>query len=452
MIKKILNNYKDIKNSGLLKETFQLAYPIVLTNLALNLFSMIDLFFVGKLGAEAIAAVSVGGFFITMIFTAVIAISTGTLALVSRRHGENDQKELSHTAGQSLILGFFLGLLMTGLLYPIIPRVIELIGAKKEVLNLTIDYSRIVVLGSLAYMGQITINGIYRGVGDSRTPLFLVSIAIIINVILDPILIFGLLGFPALGVNGSAIATVLARVLGMILGLYYIFSSSSPVVPDIKRFSPHLMWKILKIGFGGTIQLLSRNLVTLVLIHIAAGFGTIVLAAYGIVVRLQFLVIMAGNGLAIASATMIGKELGQGNTTDPEKPAWAALYIFELMLFIVACIFLFFPENIMKIFSDSAEIIELGSVFIRYFAIVYPIWAFALILGRSMMGSGDTYTPMAITMFNLIILRLPLAYILSGIEGFGAYGLFGSIVITNVTHGLLTLYYFKKGNWKKVSL
>lgn len=451
-MRRLVTRYNKIRSNGTMKETWNLALPNMLTNLALHVFGLTDLFFVGWLGREAIAAVSVGGFFITLIFTAVIAISTGTLALASRAVGAEDTEKLQHVAGQSLLLSQVAGILMTLLLWPLIPPLLSMIGAEGDVSRQAINYSHIVVLGAFAYLGQITSNALFRSTGDSRTPLRLVTTSVLINVVLDPILIFGWFGVPAMGVNGSALATVLARLLALSMALRVMLRPGSKLRPRFSRPDFPLLRKLLSIGAGGTVQLVIRNGVNFYLVHLAAGFGTAVLAAYGVVLRIHFMLIMTGFGLALASATLIGQRIGAGHREESEDPAWAALFMFEVLIILVSLPLFFLAPWIVGAFSDGLAVTTPATLFLRIFIPFYPIWAMGLIFGRSMMGAGDTWRPTAVQFIVQAVLRIPLAWLFSHPELLGAPGIILAIGLTDAMGGLMTTWLFRRGWWKTVKL
>ncbi len=449
---KIENN--DLTKGSISKSIWKLALPIMVSVVLHNAFNIVDMIFVGRLGPEAIAAVAMGGILFGIIMIALIGISIGTTAMIARAIGSKDIKEAEDIAVQSLFMGV-IGSIALGLLgYFLAKPMLILFGASEEVISLGASYIRILSLGSITMFLLFLISAILRGAGDAFLPMKFLMLSTGLNIVLDPVLIFGLFGFPALGVKGSALATVIARAAGMTWALYAIFNGHSIIHLKIKesRLRLSVMLQMIRTGIFAALQMTARNISGLILMRIVAVFGTFAVAAYGIGMRVLMLVMMPGFAFAQCATTLVGQNLGADRPKRAEKSAWTAAGFFGIMAIIFTVIFFIFAKEIIAIFNTNPEVIRIGALYLRFLSFTFIFMASSIVLGRAFMGAGDTLSPLIITGISLFGFQIPLALLLSRNLNMNTNGIWLAIAISNIVQGVVMAGWFKKGKWKSIKI
>ncbi len=443
-------NRIDLTQGSLVKNLLHLAVPMILGNLLQNVFNLVDMIFVGRLGAEAIAAVSISGILMMVVWTFLIGISIGTTALVSRFFGAKDYQNTTKAASQSLFLGLITAIVLgvLGILWPEAP--LRLLGASEEVVQIGVPYVQIVFGGSFTLILLFLISAIFRGIGDAMTPVKIWVIASICNIILDPLLIFGIGPFPRLEVLGAGLATVTGQGIGLILGIIALERGYSYIRINLRNFELHLdlIWRMIKIAIPGSLQGFFRNVSGLVLMRIVAEYGTITIAAYGIGLRLMLMVMMPGWAIGSAVATMIGQNLGADKPERAEKSAWLGTGMYAALLILVGGLFYAFAEPIFRLFNSDPDVVATGVRYLRIVTLAYPFVAFGIIPGMALGGAGDTITSMKVIGFSLIVFQIPAALYLPRMGGLGVNGVWLSIMLAFILQGTLMTLVFKRGRWK----
>ncbi|MHC1624779.1 MAG: MATE family efflux transporter [Methermicoccaceae archaeon] len=431
------------------KNLWKLAFPMIIGNVLEVAFEMFDLFFVGKLGPEAIAAVSLAGSVMFVIIAGVVGISVGTTAMISRFIGAEDREGATRVANQSLILGLIVSLIITafGLLGS--EPLLRLIGAEGDVLTLAMDYITVLFVGMVTMILFYLANGIMQGAGDARTPLKLLATSNTINIVLDPLLIFGVGPFPEWGIVGAASASVIARGSCMLGALYLLASGATfvDITPRKMRLELDIVKKILRIGIPSSTSLLIRSSASLVFISIVAIHGTFAIATYGIGLRLDSVLLMPMFGIASATATLVGQNLGANEPMRAERTALFASHLSCLMAGVVAILFIIFAPQIISVFTKSEDVIAIGTLYLRIVSLSYLFVAYGSVLSMALNGAGDTMPPLIITVVSLYGCQVPLALVLPHFMGVG--GLWTSIAIGSITYALIIYVVFKRGKWKQ---
>ncbi|MFH1380638.1 MAG: MATE family efflux transporter [Candidatus Omnitrophota bacterium] len=442
---------KNITEGGLRSSIWKLAMPMMAGALLQDLFSLVDLFFVGRLGYVAVAALSIAGVIISVIMIAAIGISAGTTALIAHFVGKKDYASADNTLFQTFIVSVVcsIGMALIGIFGTV--NLLRLFGATPEVIPPALDYLKINFIWSIFIFLFIGFNQALRGSGDAVTPLKILIIANIINIALDPLLIFGLGFFPQMGVAGSAAATVISRMIGVLILLRHLLfgHSSLHFHRGIFKINFLLMGRMVKIGFFASLEILIRQLSLLLLLRLVTSFGSASLAAYGIAIRLRMSVMMLGFGIASASSVLIGQNMSAGQPDRATLSGWKTLKYYEYLVAPIAILFFIFSPQIIGLFSTDHEVIRLGSDFLRFTAVTLPFLAAALILGRGISGAGDTLAPAIMTGITQLGLRIPVAYALVLLFGFGNNGIWLGINASDVCHGLVMIWYFKRAFWQK---
>jgi len=449
---KMRRDRPDLTQGRVLGNIWYLALPMMLTNLLQDAFNLVDMYFVGKLSPSAIAAVSMSGIILGLIMTAVMGISLGTIALVSRAIGEKDIEKANGVVGQSLLLGLFITIIVTIIGYLFAAPMLGALGAAEEVVIQGTSYIRITCLGSITIFLTILLFSALRGAGDPITPMIVLVISTVLNIILDPIMIFGLLGFPRLEVGGSALATIISRAVALIIVLWALIKDKSIIKLRAKDLHPNFktQGKIVKIGIFASFESVIIHLSGLLLMVFVAAWGTNTVAAYGIGMRLNMAVMIPVFGLGFASATLVGQNLGAKKEYRAEKSGWLCALIGIIIMGSLSAFFFLFPRQVIGFFSDELEVISIGEQFIRWVAPTLAFIAIAITIGRSLGGAGDTFHPMIITTIALLIMRVSLAGWLP--KQFGLIGIWIALASTNIIHGALMALWFKVGRWKQKTI
>jgi len=437
----------DVKSSIL-----HLALPMMAGGFLINTFSVVDLFFVGKLGHIALAGLSMSVMILTILAICTTGITTGTVALISHFAGKKDFESASQVLWQTILLALFFWVILVIVGIFGIESLLQLFGAKGEVLKIAKPYLRISFLSSGFLFLHATLNQAMRGAGDAKTPLYVLIVVNIINIILDPFLIFGIGIFPRLEVAGSAITTALSRFIGFIIILFILFRKKDGLNLAIHRFGikPTFMKRVIGIGFFTSMQLFINNISLLFLTRLVASYGPETLAAYGIGTKIRMLLIVPGFGFANASAILMGQNMGAKQEERAQKSIFLSIKMFQsLLLPATALIFIFAPW-IVGLFNDNAAVIATGSTFLRYIMASFPFLGISLIIMRGLTGVGDTAFPMVLVGFFSLLLRIPLAYFLSLKAGFGTNGIWLGINAVDVMLCFSMMMYFKKARWKSV--
>ncbi|MDY0027965.1 MAG: MATE family efflux transporter [Candidatus Humimicrobiaceae bacterium] len=443
-----IKEYK-LTEGSVLKNIIFLSLPMMLTLLLQDAFNLVDMYFVGNLGSSATAAVSMSGIIVGLILTAVTGLSFGTLAMISRYVGEGNIEKADNVVMQSFILGLIITLIITPLGYIFAPQMLELLGASKEVVMQGTPYLRITFGGSITIFLTVLMFSALRGAGDPISPMIILLISTILNIILDPIMIYGLFGFPRWGVAGSAAATIVARAIAMIMVLFVMMQEKSIIKLRARdfRFDFNIMKEIIRIGNPSSIELLILNLSTLFLMKIVASFGTTAVAAYGIGMRLNMAVTIPTMGFGFAAATLVGQNLGARKPDRAEKSGWICAGIGTIIMIILTIVFLIFSGNIVSVFNDEFEVVEIGTQFIKTMAPTFIFLGLGTTLGRGLNGAGDTVYPMIISIITMLALRIPLAWYMS--TRAGTAGIWKSLALTNAIYGIVITMWFKIGKWKE---
>jgi putative MATE family efflux protein len=440
----------DLTSGSLLRGIFRLAGPMFLSAQLQNLQTLIDLFWVGRLGADAVAALSIGGTILMLLFPFVMGMAVGTVALVARYIGAGRPAEAADTARQSLLISFFVGLLTGFACIPFTRPLCMLLGATPEVAALGVQYLNVSFAGSYTVFVLFTASSTIQGAGNSVIPMLAMVLANLINLILDPLFIYGYGAFPALGLEGAALATVLSQGIAVLYLLYCLHRGKAGLAVHFTslRVDWEIAGRILRIGMPGGGQMLARSLMALALTRVVAGCGMLALAAYGIGMRFHMIVLMPSFALGNAAATMVGQNLGAARPDRAHRCAWLATGIACAVTAGATLILVAFASPLMRIFTPDPEVIHIGAEYLVIVSFFYLFAAVAVVLSRAMMGAGDSMASMILTIVCLWGIQMPLAIWLSRAMHPPTQGIWWAIAATLTAHGILTGMWFQTGRWK----
>ncbi len=443
-----------ITEGRLPRAVWRLALPMTATMLFHNLFSLVDMFFVGKLGDHALAAVAFSGTMMGIIHMLFLGITTGCTAFVAHAVGSGEGARAQRVAAQSLVMALAFSVLVAALGMPLAGALLRALGAEDPVIEAGRPYLQVMTGGAAAMGLAFTFGAILRGAGDAKTPLVVVAGANLLNIALDPILIFGLPGMSGMGVAGSAWATVISRVAatGVLAWIFFVRGHEqfhlrlADLRPDFR-----IIGQILKVGALASAQMLIRNISGLVLVRIVAPFGTAAVAAYGVSMRLWFMVLMPGMGFGNAAATLAGQNLGAGRPDRSARAAWMTAGMYSTACALIAVGYWVFASPLVGVFNDKPEVVATGAELLRWVAPTFIFLAMSITLGRAMNGAGDTLTPLVVTFLAVMVVRIPLAL------GLAAYrenvdGVWMALAASSVIQGLLHMGAFRWGRWKRAGV
>jgi putative MATE family efflux protein len=427
---------------------------MAVSSLLQNAQSLIDLFWVGRLGSEAVAALALSGTILFLMWPLVMGMSVGTVALVSRHVGAGRHDKAASAAGQSLGLSIAAGAVVGAAGLAVMGPLLRLIGAEPAVAALARDYLSLSFLGFFTVFLLSICTSAMQGAGNAILPMAGMLLANLINLVLDPVMIFGWFGCPALGVRGAAMATVISQAAAALLLTVFLFRG----IPRLKVawrdlvFRLQVVGALFRIGIFSAGQMLARSLMVFVLFKIVATCGTTALAGYGIGMRFHQMILLPCFVLGNASAALVGQNLGAGQPERAVRAGWLATNTGMLINLVAAALIMIFAHALTGYFSRDPQVVD---VCVDYLRLVSPFYIFAamgIILGRSMNGAGDTVPTMLITIVTLWGIQVPLAHLFARWFYPATTGVWWSIAISNTLNGLITAAWFQVGRWKRAKI
>ncbi|WP_109097275.1 MATE family efflux transporter [Aquimarina sp. AU58] len=445
---------QEFTSGSIRRAVFMLSVPMVLEMMMESIFFLVDAYYVSSLGANAIATVGLTESVLTLVYAIAIGLSMGVTAIVARRVGEKDISGASQTAIQSILLGIVIAAIISGIGIIFPKEILGLMGAEPDLIADGYGYTQVLLGGNVTIMLLFLINAVFRGAGDASVAMRVLIFSNLLNIILDPVFIFGFGPVPAFGVQGAAIATTIGRgsaVIFQLLILFYGWSKIKVAFKDIV-FRAGIMLNLVKVSLGGIGQFIIGTSSWVFLMRIMAEFGSEVLAGYTITIRVLMFTLMPSWGMSNAAATLVGQNLGAAKPERAEQSVWKTGKYNAYFMAIVSIFYLVFAEAIIRIFSDEALIIEYGALSLRVIAAGYVFYAYGMVIIQSFNGAGDTKTPTVINFFCFWVFQLPFAYLAALILNWGAMGVFLAITFAEVLIAVIGIIWFKKGKWKEVKV
>ncbi|MFN3323095.1 MAG: MATE family efflux transporter [Bryobacteraceae bacterium] len=442
---------RDYTSGSIERAITLLAIPMVLEMAMESLFGIVDVFWVARLGSDAVATIGLTESLLTVIFAIAIGLSMATTAIVSRRIGERDPEGASVAAVQAIGAGIAVGVITGALGALLSPRLLGALGASAAIVESGWIYTAIILGGDVTVMLLFLINAIFRGAGDAVIAMRALWIGNICNILLDPCLIFGWGPFPELGLTGAAIATTIGRGISVAYQFHVLSRGAGRVVIDRRhiRFDRAVMVRLLRIGTTGTLQFLVATASWLGLVRIVAVFGSSALAGYTIALRVIVFAILPSWGMSNAAATLVGQNLGASKPDRAEKSVWRTGLYNAVFLGLVAVVFITFAEPLIRLFTDDPEVVPFGTSALRIISYGYCFYAYGMVVVQAFNGAGDTVTPTIINLLCYWLWQIPLAYALALPLGFGSDGIFLAIAISESTLAVVAVAVFRRGKWKQ---
>ncbi|MEP7218238.1 MAG: MATE family efflux transporter [Bacteroidota bacterium] len=428
-----------------------LAIPMVLEMVMESIFAVADVFFVGKLGSDAVAIVGLTESMLTLIYAIAMGLGIGAMATVARRIGEGDQDGAARAAVQSIIIGIVLSIVMAVAGVILAPKLLAAMGGSPTVIEQGTSFMRVMLGGNAAIVLLFLANAVFRGAGDAAVAMRVLALANLINIVLGPCLIFGVGPFPQLGVTGAAVATTIGRSVGALFALYLLFRPGGRVTISRRhiRFDPELMKRIARVSASGAFQVFIGMASWVGLIRILSNFGSEALAGYTIAIRIIMFALLPSFGMSNAAATMVGQSLGAGKPERAERAVWRAGLYNLIFLGTMGVAFVLLAKPIVGIFTTEPAVIPYAVDCLRIIACGFLFYAYGMVFTQSFNGAGDTWTPTVINIAVFWLWEIPLAYLLAVIFGFGPHGVFVAIGISFSALAVVSGLVFRRGRWKE---
>lgn len=447
----IKGTHSDFTTLPLNRAVLLLAVPMVLEMSMESLFAVVDVFWVSRLGREAVAVVGLTEAVMSLIYAVAIGISFAATAIVARRIGENHPALAAQAAGQILVLGTGVAAALGVGLGWFADDILRLMGASPEVVALGTGYARIMLGGNITVFLIFLINAVFRGAGDAVIAMRTLWLANGLNIILDPCFIFGWGPFPALGVEGAAVATNLGRGIGVLYQLWHLTARAGRVrirLPDLRPHRESLV-TILKTSGNGVAQLLIATTSWVGLFKILALFGSPVLAGYTIAIRVVIFALMPAWGLANAGATLVGQNLGAKHPARAEESIHIAVRYNVIFLGAVGLLFIVFARFIVALFTTDPDVFPEAVRALWIISLAFPLYAAGMCLEATFNGSGDTWTPTRLNFFCLWLGQVPLAWLLAVPAGLGPLGVYIAVPVSFTALTIWSAVLFRRGQWKE---
>src|SRR4030088_186669 len=447
----IRGSHQDYTAGSLNRSILLLAVPMVLEMVLESLFGVVDVFWVGRLGANAVATVGLTESMLSLVFAVGMGLSLSTTAMVARRIGEKDPAGAAVAAVQAIALGVIVSLIIGLPCIVFGPRLLQLMGASPEIVSVGSGYARICLGGRCAVLVLFLNNAIFRGAGDAAIAMRLLWVSNIINLVLDPCLIFGWGPFPRLGVTGAALATLIGRSIGVLYQFYRLLRGSERI--RILRSQIHLnlevLWRLLRVSFTGILQFAIAHTSWIGLVRIVSIFGSAALAGYTIAIRIVIFIILPSWGLSNAAATLVGQNLGAKQPERAETSVWRTGLYNMIFSGLMGLGFIIFPEPVIRLFTHDPAVVPLATSCLRILSYGNIGYAYGMVMLQAFNGAGDTVTPTVVNFFGFWLVEIPLAYSLAISAHLGVNGVYISIVIAAPAIAAAGIVLFKRGRWKR---
>jgi putative MATE family efflux protein len=415
-----------------------------------SVFAVADVFWVSRLGIDAVAAVGLTEAMVTLIYAVAVGLSMATTAMVARRIGEKDRDGASVAAVQALVLGLGASMLFSLVGVTTSSHLLRLMGGSPELVAHGSGYTAWLFGGSATIMLLFLINAVFRGAGDAATAMRALWLANGINLVLDPCLIFGVGPFPELGLTGAAIATTIGRGTGVAYQLWILTSRGRRLRVERRhvRLDGQVIVRLMRVSVGGILQFLIGTSSWVALVRIVGSFGSAAVAGYTIAIRVVVFTILPSWGLCNAAATLVGQNLGAGQPDRAETSVWRAGRYNMLFLVGVALVFIAFAERIVGLFSSDPAVLAYGADCLRLISYGYGFYAYGMVMVQAFNGAGDTRTPSIINFFCYWLFQIPLAYALAHLFGLEARGVFLAITVAESVIAVVGVLVFRRGAWR----
>lgn len=437
------------------KAVFLLSIPMILEMSMESVFAIVDAYWVGRMNDnDALATIGLTESVLTLVYSTAIGLSMGATAMIARRVGEKDIKAAQVAAIQVIYIGLILSVLISFVGIFFSEDILRIMGGSETLIRNNVGYTQWMLGGNLTIIMLFLINAIFRGAGDASLAMRSLVLSNGLNIVLGPVFIFGFGPIPAMGVEGAAIATTIGRGFGVIFQVYHLFNGKALIKLTIKNISVqwNIVVRLLKVSAGGTGQFLIASASWIFLVRILSTFGSEPVAGYFLAMRLIVFAILPAWGMANASATLVGQNLGAGYPDRAEKSVWRAAFLNMIFLGFVGVIFILFPRPLLSLFSQDPEVLTSGVTCLQVVSLGYVFYAYGMVISQSFNGAGDTRTPTIINFVGFWLFQIPLAYALAILLNWGPTGSYAAISIAESAIAIAGIIIFRQGKWKTTKI
>lgn len=440
---------------GINKAIFLLSIPMIVEMGMESIFAVVDIYFVSRLNnATAVAAVGYTESVLSILYSLAMGLGMGATAIVARRVGEGDHQGAGVAAVQALYLGLVVSVIIsvTGIFF--YKDILRLMGASPDVITYSSSYALWMFAGNYTVTFLFLINAVFRGAGNAALAMRALLLANVLNIILDPIFIFGWGPVPAMGVEGAAIATNIGRGIGVLFQLYYLFNGKAIVrISSVNLgFRPDIITNVIKVSGGSILQFIIGSASWIFLMKLMSRFGDQAVAGYTTAIRIFIFTLLPSWGMANAGATLVGQNLGAQRPDRAETSVWRAAYFNAIFLGLVMILFLTVSPWIIGIFTRQPEVVYYGVQALRYVSLGYIFYGYGMVIAQALNGAGDTYTPTILNVLGFWVFQIPFAYLVSIHWAWGPKGVFVAIALAESLMAVAAVIIFRRGRWKTVKI
>lgn len=444
-----------LTEGSIMKALIRISIPIVLSSVLQTMYQIVDTFWVGRLSAEAVAAVSLS-FPVNFL---MIALGGGLpiagTVLIAQYKGRGDEKAMNHVAAQTFLMVFAISIVMSFVGFFFSEQIMRVMGAGPEILVDATRFMQVTFLGFMFVFGYFVFESLMRGLGSVKAPMFIVLTTVILNAILDPLFIFGYGSIPAMGVAGAAMATLCTQAIATVIGFTLLLRGKHGLHLKMSDFRPDFpfMKKAFSIGFPSSIEMSARAFGSTIMTVLVAAFGTVTLAAFGIGIRVLIFVIIPAMGLSVATSALVGQNIGAGKMGRAVETNRIGSILSIIVLTIAGALLYAVARPLTAVFMpEGGDAIDQGAQFIRILAPTFGFIGWQMVLTGTIRGAGDTKAAMYLTIISQYVIQFPLAYLLAVTFDMGSVGIWWSFAGSNVLSTLVVLFWYMRGGWKKKKL
>ncbi|WP_425638480.1 MATE family efflux transporter [Algoriphagus yeomjeoni] len=446
-----MSKKSDLSQGSLIRSLFTLAWPIIMANILQTAYQLIDTFWLGRLGANAVAAVSISFPILFLVLSLGAGLTLAGTVIVSQFKGAGDKKMIDFAASQTVVIVFLISILLAFLGFAVASPLMNLVGAGPEILNDSVTYFQVSSFGFVFLFMFFVFQSLMRGIGNVLLPMYIVFGTVLLNLILDPLFIFGYGSIEGYGVAGAAIASIITQGLSAAAGLYILFRGKQGIKIKLSCMKLEFKWvkRMFELGIPASLEQSSRAAAMTVMVMLVTSFGSEIVAAYGIGARILSLVIVPSIGMGIATTTLVGQNIGAGQIKRAEKIGDLSVKIAFFGLTGIGLILFSFAETLTAFFvPNDPQVIKDGAKFIRIMSLSFGLLGVQQVLNGVFNGSRFTQASMLISIFSLWMVRFPVAFVLSAKTELSFEGIWWAFPISNLIAALVAFTYYKTGYWK----